>query len=104
MLNFREKRRLNKLVSLDNERVTEVFDALSDPNRCKLFRVIAKRQDLNVGEAASVIGVSIPLASQHLKILESNGLLKRQKKGREVFYQVDVGDPLVKAIVQVVLS
>lgn len=104
MLNTQEKLRLKKHVSLDNQRVTEVFDALSDPNRCQLFRLVAKRRDLNVGEAASVLDVSVPLASQHLKILESHRLLSRQKRGREVFYSANTADPLVRAIIQVILS
>ncbi len=102
MLSPTEKNQLKKHVSLETQRASEVFDALSDPNRCKLFRVFAHKPGLNVSDAASVLNLSLPLASQHLKILESKDLLKRQKTGKEVFYTVNKGDALVKAIISVI--
>lgn len=102
MLSPREKSQLKQYVSLESQRASEVFDALSDPNRCKLFRMLAHKPGLNVSEAASVLGLSMPLASQHLKLLESKDLLKRQKRGKEVFYTANGEDSLVEAIAKVI--
>ena len=103
MLTPKEKKRLRQRVSLDNQRATDVFAALSDPTRCKVFRLLTKEVGLNVGEVASILEISMPLASQHLKILENTDLLTRQKKGREVFYKVKVEDAFASAIIKSIL-
>ncbi len=103
MLTTKEKARLRQHISLDNDRVTDIFNALADPTRCKLFRVFTKQDGVNVGEAASVLKISVPLASQHLRVLENTKLLTRQKIGREVFYKVNSSDPFVNAVVKAIL-
>lgn len=89
-------------VADDNQRLVTIFDTLGDSNRCQLFRLIAKRPGINVTEAAGVLGLSLPLASQHFKILDQNDLLVKSKKGREVHYQLNDRDPMVQAIVKVI--
>lgn len=98
MLCWTDRRKLKRHIAADNERLTQIFEALSDPNRCKLFRAFTKHHDMNVGEVASILEISMPLASQHLKILERNNLLVREKIGREVFYRVNENDTLVTAV------
>lgn len=98
MLTRLEQQRLNKHVSADNERLVAVFDTLSDANRCKLFRLVASQPGVNVTEASTTLSLSMPLASQHFKILQQNGLVQRAKRGREVFYEVNHQDPIVRAI------
>lgn len=102
MLSPTERKHLRRLVSTDNSRLTEVFDALSDANRCRLFRLIAQRPGLNVTEAAKTLGLSLPLTSQHFKILEQNRLLHRTKSGREVHYWLNRQDATVSAINKVI--
>lgn len=104
MLSAREKSNLKQHASEDSRRLSEVFDALSDNNRCQLFRVFVKRTNLNVSELATLLGMSVPLCSQHLKILEKNRLLKRTKIGREVFYRINESDPIVSSIVKAILT
>lgn len=104
MLDRREQKNLKHYVSEDNKRLAQVFDALSDNNRCQIFRVFTKRTNLNVSEIASLLGTSLSLTSQHLKILENSQLLIREKIGREVFYRVNEQDPIVQSIVKAILS
>lgn len=104
MLDRREKKNLKQYVSEDNTRLAQVFDALSDNNRCQIFRVFTKRTNLNVSEIASLLGTSLSLTSQHLKILENSQLLIREKIGREVFYRVNEQDPIVQSIVKAILT
>jgi DNA-binding transcriptional ArsR family regulator len=91
-------------VTEDSSRLSEVFDALSDNNRCQLFRVFVKHNNLNVTEVALALNMSLPLASQHLKILENAQMLKRNKIGRQVFYQMNDQDPIVASLVRAILS
>ncbi|MDB5161396.1 MAG: hypothetical protein JWO96_776 [Candidatus Saccharibacteria bacterium] len=102
MLTPKEHAQLKKHVSDSNRRLVEIFDTLGDTNRCNLFRVIVERPGINVSEAANVLGLSVPLVSQHLKILEQNNLLLKTKSGKEVHYKLNDKDPIVLAIVSVI--
>lgn len=102
MLSPKEHSQLKKHVSGSDKRQVEIFDALGDINRCNLFRLIVKRPGINVSEAANVLGLSVPLVSQHFKILEQNSLLLKTKKGKEVHYKLNNQDPIVLAIVRVI--
>jgi len=67
---------LNYLEELD-----ELFHALSDPSR----RVIVERLSqgpASVTELAAPLPMSLPAVVQHVKVLESAGLIKTEKVGR----------------------
>lgn len=104
MLSVVEQERLRKLVAEDNDRLVAIFDALGDANRCQLFRLIAGKPGINVSEAAKTLGLSLPLASQHFKILDQSQLVIKEKKGREVHYRANDKDPMVNAIIKVITT
>jgi DNA-binding transcriptional ArsR family regulator len=102
MLTSRERKQLKTIVSEDNVRIVEIFETLGDANRCQLFRLAAKNPKLNVTEASVTLGLSVPLTSQHFKILEQNKLLIKTKVGREVFYSLNKKDAMVLAILKAI--
>lgn len=102
MLTATERKNLKKHVSEDNARLVEIFDTLGDANRCKLFRLVAKDPNLNVTEASQTLGLSVPLTSQHFKILVQAKMLFRHKKGRQVSYTINSKDPMISAILKAV--
>lgn len=103
MLSPREHRRLEKYIQdIDVSRLSAVFDALSEPNRCLIFRALLKTQRANVTQLAGVIGISNSLASQHLKILREADLVARRRQGKQVYYGVNAKDSLVRALGRVV--
>ena len=107
MLNTKELERLNKKVDTKkNERLAIIFNALSDPNRCKMFRVFVSqgRDGLCVTDVARLLNISPSAASQHLKILVITGLLTRQRAGQKVNYYASSEDILVRAITEAVLQ
>jgi ArsR family transcriptional regulator len=107
MLNPKELAKLNKIVDTKrNERLAIVFNALSDPNRCKVFRIFVSqgKEGLCVSDVSRLLKISPSAASQHLKILVITGLLSRQRDGQRVNYYVSDSDPLAKAIIQAVLK
>ena len=67
---------------------TEGFAALADPTRRKVFERLATKP-LSVGELAAGLPVSRPAVSQHLKILETAGLVRCQVDGTRRVYRVD---------------
>jgi DNA-binding transcriptional ArsR family regulator len=68
---------------------TEGFAALGDPTRREIFERLARRP-LAVGELASLLPVSRPAVSQHLKVLKEAGLVTARQEGTRRVYQVDM--------------
>jgi len=104
MLTAREKTALQKYISDSDNRLHVIFDALGEQNRCNMFRLFIKNTNLNVGEVADLLGITVPLASQHLKMLENLDVLERRKIGREVFYTINDQDPTVQSIIRSILE
>src|SRR5471030_2014153 len=99
MLSPSEHKRLEDYIQgIDVSRLTVAFDALSEPNRCLIFRALLKKSHVNVGQLASAVGISQSLASQHLKTLREARLVEREKRGKSVYYQVNSIDSLVGAL------
>jgi len=58
----------------------EVFDAVAQPKRREILRLLAGRE-LSAGEIASHFSVTQPAISQHLKVLKEVGLLSERREG-----------------------
>ena len=55
-----------------------------------------------VSDIAQILEISLPLASQHIKILTQSNLLQKERDGKRVFTKLDQTNPFVKAIVRVI--
>jgi ArsR family transcriptional regulator len=99
MLSATEQRKLKQYVDgVDVQQIATAFDALSEPNRCKIFRALLKKQPVSVGQLAAALEISESLASQHLKILQQADLVEKERQGKNVYYRVDRQDKLVGAL------
>src|SRR5262249_39130336 len=58
------------------------FGALADPTRRGILAHLARRPRATVGELARPFDVSLPAISRHLRVLETAGLLARDREGR----------------------
>jgi ArsR family transcriptional regulator len=74
----------------------KVFEALASTPRRKILAYLA-HTELNAGEIASRFEMSKPAVSQHLSVLENAGLVKSEKRGQFVYYQL-VPDNLVNTL------
>jgi len=76
----------------------EVFQALCDPTRLSLLaRLATATGPLTVTEAAGCCGVHLSGTSRHLALLKSAGIVRAERTGREVRYELDC-DALVGAL------
>ncbi len=73
-----------------------VFEALSSTVRRKILAYLA-HTDLTAGEISARFDISKPAVSNHLSILEAAGLVKSEKKGQFVHYQL-VQESLVNTL------
>jgi DNA-binding transcriptional ArsR family regulator len=99
MLTPQEHKRLERYThDIDVQRLAAAFDALSEPNRCLIFRALLKGEPVRVSDLASVVGISDALASQHLKILLQAHLVSKDKQGKSVYYSVNENNSLIGAL------
>jgi DNA-binding transcriptional ArsR family regulator len=65
----------------------EVFEAIAQPTRREILRLLAVGE-LSAGEVASRFAVTQPAISQHLKVLKQTGLVSERRDGTRRLYRV----------------
>lgn len=68
--------------------LAELFKMFGDPTRAKILQCLQIR-DLNVGEIAEVVEMSVSAVSHQLRVLRGAKLVKGTKGGKEVKYSLD---------------
>jgi DNA-binding transcriptional ArsR family regulator len=63
--------------------------ALTDPRRVRLCRLIA-RQAMTTADLADRLSMTRPQVSRHLRVLRDLGLVRVERNGRNVHYQLDL--------------
>ncbi len=105
-LTTNQVKKIKKKIQTGEEKLTDIFDAVSEPTRCRAFRllIVTGGEDVNVSDIAHILGMTVPAISQQLKILEQSGLVTREKTGQTVYYKIKNNDPLVNSIVKVIMD
>jgi DNA-binding transcriptional ArsR family regulator len=67
--------------------VTDPFEALGDPNRREILRLLGA-EGLAVGEIADAMPISRPAVSRHLRLLKDAGLVAERAEGTRRIYQL----------------
>lgn len=70
------------------EDYVKVFRALGEPTRLKILRILSVRP-MYVCELESVLKISQPRISQHLKVLKEAAILRESKEAQKTFYMVN---------------
>lgn len=83
-------------------KIAETFTALGDKTRLKLYRIMLKEKEICVSSMADVVGISPAGASQHLKILEKTGLIRRNRYGQKVCYEIDENSEVANSINKII--
>jgi DNA-binding transcriptional ArsR family regulator len=66
----------------------DIFKALADPTRCAIFEKLAAGS-MNASALREGMTISQPAMSQHLAVLRNARLVREERQGRFVQYQVD---------------
>lgn len=67
---------------------TAIFKALADPTRCAIFEKLATG-GMNASALRQGMAISQPAMSQHLSVLRDAKLVREERQGRFVHYEVD---------------
>ncbi len=102
MLSAKEIQKNREIFSETDKSATAAFKVLSDINRYRIFRILAQEPKLSVSNIAQILNISIPLASQHLKILVGAKLLQKERTGKKIFPKLERNNPFVQAIVKTI--
>gem|GEM_PF-7062615 len=74
-------------MKLSSKETARIFGALSDVTRVEIVRLVAKAPR-NVTQLTSLVGVSQPKVSRHLRILRDAGLVRDVRRGKWVWYEL----------------
>ena len=70
------------------EQYAQTFHALGDKTRFRLFQILGEKKEICVGQLAEELGITSACVSQHMKILNEAGLVRRVREGQRVCYEV----------------
>lgn len=68
--------------------LSEIFKVLGDETRTKILYLLSER-DLCVCDIATVLEMSLPAVSHHLRLLKALRLVKYRREGKMVYYSLD---------------
>lgn len=67
-------------------KVADVFKQLSDCNRVRIFWLLCHCEECVIN-ISSLVDMSSPAVSHHLRQLKSGGLIVSRREGKEVYYK-----------------
>ncbi len=74
--------------SLIDSALSRTFQALSDPTRREILRLLSEG-DLTAGDIASNFHISLPSVSHHLTVLKSAELVDGERDGQRIVYSLN---------------
>ena len=74
------------------------FQALGDPCRFKVFKVLMQYHDICVTDIAKIFGITLSATSQQLRVLERLGLVQKMRMGQMVCYEINIENPIAKQL------
>ena len=70
----------------DFQIVSDIFNQLCDGNRIRIFWLLCHCEECVIN-LSSMVGMSSPAVSHHLKQLKASGLIISRREGKEVYYK-----------------
>lgn len=74
--------------------ISYLFDLLSDPTRLKILYVLCHIED-SVTNIASLVNMSSPAVSHHLRFLKQANLIENKRIGKEVHYKIATNEKAI---------
>lgn len=73
----------------ENNQLRDVFDAIADPTRRRLIRLLAESEEIPLHELTTQFQMGRTAVSKHLTILKEAGLVLDRKVGRETRFRLN---------------
>ncbi len=72
----------------DTMGIQNTMKALADPTRRTILNLLKKNR-LSAGEIAEHFDMSLPAVSKHLTVLKGADLIRDQREGKYIFYELN---------------
>ena len=72
----------------DTVGIQNTMKALADPTRRTILNLL-KKSRLSTGEIAEHFDMSLPAVSKHLTVLKEADLIRDQREGKYIFYELN---------------
>ncbi len=72
---------------MDNS-LTRTFQALADPTRREILRMLTKA-DMSAGDIAANFSMALPSVSHHLSVLKNAELVTSERNGQSIVYSLN---------------
>jgi DNA-binding transcriptional ArsR family regulator len=79
-----------------------IEDVFSSRLRMKILKILVRVGELNVSEIARRLNVNYVTTSEHLKVLEDEGILLHKMFGRIRLYRLNEHSPKAKAVQNII--
>jgi len=67
----------------------ELFKVLSVDTRIRIIEILKQNGPLGANEMSEILGITPSAVSQHLKVLKYAGLVRNERKGYWIPYEID---------------
>ena len=92
---------INIWLYVDMTKFARLMALLSDTGRLRILMLLT-RKELCVCQIMGVLGISQPLVSRNLNLMEAAGFIKSRKEGKLVFYSLrDDLDPVNERMLEI---
>ncbi len=102
MLTKRQLAEVKSRIGGSTPSIPLALQALGDPGRFNIFRVLIEHHDICVTDIANVFAITVSAASQQLRVLERLGLVIRVRMGQMVCYEINQGNAIAKQLVKLI--
>ena len=101
MLSESQVQKIQEKSANENDSLSLMFGALSDPGRMQVFKILLEHNDICVSDMANILKVSVPAASRQLTILEFAGLIKKIRKGQSTCFKILWDSEKTRMLIQI---
>ena len=100
MLNKRDILKNQKRFSEKDLSVSALFKILSDTNRYRIFLLLMGSPQFSIGSIAKILDISLPLASQHIRLMVHANVLEKKRYGKMVCIELKQNNLLLNTLVK----
>lgn len=85
---------MNEVLFQQAQEQAQYCQVFSNPRRILILWALGK-DEMSVGDIATIVGASIQNTSQHLRLMRDRGILSSRREGHAIFYRIINNDCLI---------
>ena len=85
---------MNEVIFQQAQEQAQYCQVFSNPRRILILWALGK-DEMSVGDLATIVGASIQNTSQHLRLMRDRGILTSRREGHAIFYRIIKNDCLI---------